>query len=269
MIDDLAGIALAAGEARRLRPLSSILPKPLCPVGNVALVHLALDRLVGAGADPAVNVHHHAELIASAVAGRAHVSHEVDGALGTAGGVGNLAGWIDGRPALVVNADTWTRGSPAALLEDWDGERIRVLVPGGGPFGPRSAVTGTLLPWSVVATLPTTPAGLYETVWRDAAATGRLEVVADPSEHRDCGTVRRLLDANMAAIAADGVESIVGPGAVVSGSVHASVVAAGAVVEGSVENCVLGPGTSVAHGETLRDAIRIRGPWRQRTFLVR
>lgn len=269
MVVDLAGIALAAGEARRLLPLSAVLPKPLCPVGNVALVHRALDRLVDAGAEPAVNVHHHAELIAASVEGRAHVSFEVGEALGTAGGVGNLAGWIAGRPVLVVNADTWTRGSAAPLLEHWDGERIRVLVPGGGPFTPRSAVTGTLLPWSVVAMLPTTPAGLYETVWRDAAASGRLEVVADPCEHRDCGTIRRLLDANMAAIAAEHVESIVDPGAVVSGTVHSSVVAAGAVIEGSVENCVLGPGTSVARGETLRDAIRIRGRWRQRTFLVR
>ena len=152
MIADLAGIALAAGAARRLRPLSSVLPKPLCPVGNVALVHLALDRLVEAGAEPAVNVHHHGERIAASVAERAHVSFEVGRALGTAGGVGNLAGWIAGRPVLVVNADTWTRGSPSPLLEDWDGERIRVLVPGGGPFGADSAITGTLLPWSVVAT---------------------------------------------------------------------------------------------------------------------
>lgn len=269
MIVDLAGIALAAGEARRLFPLSAVLPKPLCPVGNVALVHQALDRLVDAGAEPAVNVHHHAELIAASVQGRAHVSHEVDEALGTAGGVGNLARWIDGRPVLVVNADTWTLGSAAPLLEDWDGERVRVLVPGGGAFTPRSAVTGTLLPWSVVSTLPTTPSGLYETVWRDAAATGRLEVVADPSEHRDCGTIGRLLEANMAAIAAEDLESIIDPGAEVSGSVRSSVVAGGALVEGSVEHCVLGPGTSVAPGEALRNAIRIQGRWRQRTFLLR
>jgi len=269
MIADLAGIALAAGEARRLRPLSTVLPKPLCPVGNVALVHRALDRLVEAGAEPAVNVHHHAQRIAASVADRAHVSFEVDRALGTAGGVGNLAGWIAGRPVLVVNADTWTLGSALPLLEGWDGERIRVLVPGGGAFAHDSAVTGTLLPWSVVATLPATPAGLYETVWRDAVASGRLEVVADHSEHRDCGTIARLLDANMAAIAAEGVESIVGPGAVVTGTVRSSVVADGVVVEGSVGNCVLAPGTSVASGERLHNAIRVRGRWRERTFLVR
>ncbi len=266
---DLAGVALAAGEARRLRPLSAIVPKPLCPVGNVALVHGALDRLAAVGAEPAVNVHHHADAISAAVAHRAHVSHEIDRALGTAGGVANLAEWIAGRPVLVINADTWTLGSPTALLEGWDGERVRVSVPGGPPFTPASPVTGTVLPWSVVAGLATTPSGLYETVWRDAAAAGQLEVVTDTADHRDCGTVARLLEANLTAIAASGDRSIVDPESTITGVVHTSAIGAGAVVEGRVERCVIGPGTTVARGEVLRDAIRVRGPWGQRTFVVR
>ena len=39
----LTGVVLAAGAGRRLLPLSALLPKALCPVGNRALVDLALD----------------------------------------------------------------------------------------------------------------------------------------------------------------------------------------------------------------------------------
>lgn len=47
MTDRLAAVVLAAGAGTRLRPLTTILPKALCPVGNVALVDLAIDREVG------------------------------------------------------------------------------------------------------------------------------------------------------------------------------------------------------------------------------
>ena len=42
---DLVGVVLAAGEGRRLRPLTDLRPKPLCPVGNRALLDLALERV--------------------------------------------------------------------------------------------------------------------------------------------------------------------------------------------------------------------------------
>ncbi|HKY66707.1 MAG TPA: sugar phosphate nucleotidyltransferase, partial [Acidimicrobiales bacterium] len=41
---DVCALVLAAGEGRRLRPLTWLRPKPLCPVGGRALVDLALDR---------------------------------------------------------------------------------------------------------------------------------------------------------------------------------------------------------------------------------
>src|SRR6188508_754067 len=55
---ELVGVALAAGEGRRLRPLTDHRPKPLCPVGNVALLDQALDRLSAATDALAVNLHH-------------------------------------------------------------------------------------------------------------------------------------------------------------------------------------------------------------------
>jgi hypothetical protein len=49
---DLAGVALAAGLGTRLRPLTYLRPKALCPVGGVPLVDLALDRLSACLVDP-------------------------------------------------------------------------------------------------------------------------------------------------------------------------------------------------------------------------
>jgi NDP-sugar pyrophosphorylase family protein len=43
-VEDLAGVVLAAGLGTRFRPLTGLLPKALCPVANVPLVDLALER---------------------------------------------------------------------------------------------------------------------------------------------------------------------------------------------------------------------------------
>src|SRR5918997_2534534 len=55
---DVCAVVLGGGGGRRLRPLSLVRPKPLCPVGGVALLDLAIDRARTAVADVAVNVHH-------------------------------------------------------------------------------------------------------------------------------------------------------------------------------------------------------------------
>ncbi len=253
MTSGLAGVALAAGAGSRLAPITDTVPKALCPVATVPLVDLALERLRSVGADPAVNVHHHADTIAAAVAGRAHVSHERERALGTAGAVGRLRGWIDGRPVVVVNADTWCPGGLDGLLDGWDGRRVRVLVPGGEGFGPDSAVVGTLLPWAVVDGLDDRPSGLYEVVWRQCQQAGALEVVPHRGPWADCGTPARLLEANLSAI---GSGSVIAPGARVRGRVTRSCVSAPARVDGDVTESVILPGGEVEPGQHLRRSIR-------------
>ena len=57
----LAGVVLAAGEGRRLAPLTWLRPKALCPVNGVPLVDHALARVAASGllpASTAVNLHH-------------------------------------------------------------------------------------------------------------------------------------------------------------------------------------------------------------------
>jgi NDP-sugar pyrophosphorylase family protein len=244
----LAGVALAAGAGTRLLPLTRERPKPLCPVGDRALLDWSLDALRPAVAEIAVNAHHHWEQIrdhlragpSEAPSGSTapHLSVEQDVALGTAGAIGALRGWLDGRGALIVNADTWHRADLSAFVAGWDGERVRLLTSTALPFGPRSAVVASLLPWSIARTIVAEPAGLWERVWRAELAAGRLDAVHHPGVVVDCATPRDYLGANLAW---SGGETVVG---------------AGAVVEGVARRCVLWAGSRVHAHEHLVDAVR-------------
>jgi NDP-sugar pyrophosphorylase family protein len=228
---EIAAVVLAAGEGRRLRPLTSFLPKPLCPVNNVPLIELAfaeVGQLLGplAADHIAVNVHHLADQVTAWVGGRAHISREEPVALGTAGAIGQLRDWLDGRDALIRNTDVWRAGAvPVDFVSRWDGVRPRLLVvadeqradfAGGWRFAGLS-----LLPWSVACAIPTTHAGLYEAVWQQAERDGRLDLVPSTAVFIDCGTPSGYLRANLTA---SGGESVVGPGAVVVGELVRSVV---------------------------------------------
>jgi NDP-sugar pyrophosphorylase family protein len=243
MPDSVAAIVLGAGAGTRLRPLTRFRPKPLCPVGDATLLDGNLDRVaavVGRGPEHlAVNAHHHVEQLADAVAGRAHLSVEGPEALGTAGAVAHLRPWLDGRPALVVNGDSWTTIELAPLVEGWDGERVRVLVVGPPALVDGVGILGSLLPPDVIAGLPHRPAGLYEACWRPLRDEGRLEVVGAEGPFVACDTPRDYLAANLAW---SGGEPVVGEGA---------------VVEGSLTRSVVWPGAVVHPGEVLVDAIRL------------
>lgn len=280
-------MVLAAGSGSRLAPLTMELPKPLCPVGGRALLDHALQRLTQPGlegiSDVVVNVHHHAAAIVdhlgsldrplAAATGpkhltlsgfdigpdhdpgteptsdrrRAWVSHERDQALGTAGAIGNIRPWLDGRGVLVINADAWTAAPLSLVLDGWDGQTSRVLVV-GAEFGPSAQVAGALVPWRDVVRLPDSPAGLYEHCWADHAASGTLEVVTCDARFVDCGSPADYLHANLLACAGS---SSVDPTATVGGTITRCVVWSGAVVE---------------PGEVLTDAVRTTGG---RTVLIR
>lgn len=326
--DAVAAVVLAAGAGTRLRPLTDLRPKPLCPVGSRPLLDWALGRLDGlvpgslATLDPdgpaavAVNVHHGAGAVvdhlqrrlvglvddrgvveAMAVDGRGRrrvaggggarpprpvvVSWEQPRALGTAGALARLRPWLDGRSALVVNADAWTDVPLAPLLEGWDGVRPRVLVAGDAAFGPTASLAGALVPWSVVEGLAVEPSGLWEVCWREAWSEGSLEVVGGSGRFVDCGTAGDYLDANLAALGEEGARGRapvtlgevagcwVGPGAVVTGRAERSVIGAGALVEGEVVESVVWPGGRVAATERLERAVRAPAPHADVTVLVR
>jgi MurNAc alpha-1-phosphate uridylyltransferase len=247
-VSDICGVVLAAGAGVRLRPLTRLRPKPLCTVGGTALVDLALARVHTVTDHVAVNVHHDREPIEAHVIGRAVVSVEEDEALGTAGALGRLRGWVDGRAVVVVNADTWCgTGGLDVLVDGWDGERVRLALAGDRSLLPTSRVAAAIMPWSEVAPLAPKPSGLYEVSWRRLAADGRIDVVPWTGPCLDCGTPARYLHANMAA------------------SGGAPVVEAGAEVAGTLDHSVVWAGGVVRAGEYLQGAIRAPGM----TVLVR
>jgi len=240
----LAGVALAAGVGSRLRPLTDLRPKALCPVDGVPLVDLALARLAPSAGDLAVNTHHHADQVTEHVSGRAHLSLEVE-PLGTAGALGRLRPWLEGRDVLVTNADMYLTGSLDELAVGFDGERCRLLVrevaaPGDFVLDGRPVryVGACVLPWTLVRGLSDTPTGLYEVLWRDLGARDLLDLVVTTATAIDCGTPAHYLAANLHA----------------SGGL--SVVGAGAVVEGGLERCVVWDGAYVGPHEQLVDVVR-------------
>jgi len=237
----VCAIVLAAGAGVRLRPLTDLRPKALCPVNNVPLVDLALARVRPYADAVAVNVHHGRALLESHLAGRVHLSLERSEALGTAGGIANLREWIDGRDVIVANADAWHTGTLDALVAGAR-DRVRLLVVDRArpmDFGTFEYAGAAFMPWAAVAALPAEPSGLYEASWRRLWGDGRLDLVPGAPDYLDCGTPARYLAANLAA---SGGASVIGPGA---------------VVEGEVLRSVVWPGGVVAPGERLADAIRV------------
>ncbi|HET6815929.1 MAG TPA: NTP transferase domain-containing protein [Mycobacteriales bacterium] len=246
-MSSLAALLLAAGEGTRLRPLTQIRPKPLCPVGNVPLLELAARR-VGSlvpitASDVAVNAHHLGEQVVEWAGDRLHVSVEQPQALGTAGAVAAVAGWLDGRDVLIANGDAFFHGDVdmAALLDGWDRERPRLVVvaePDNADFAGGWRFAGvSLLPARFVPTLRAEPSGLYEEVW----SRTDIDLFPTSTPYVDCGSPRDYLRANLMT---SGGESVVDPTA---------------RVEGSVTRCVVWPGATVHADETLADCVRARG----------
>lgn len=248
MADGLAGVVLAAGAGTRLRPLTRIRPKALCPVGDRPLVDLALARVAPHADDVAVNVHHgrllmEAHLTRPGAAVAPHLSVEPDEARGTAGALGLLQGWRDGRDVLLTNADAWLPADLGPFVEGWDRERCRLLCvdePDRGDFDGLRYCGAALLPARLVDPLGPEPSGLYEVMWAAEAAAGRLDLVVHDGPFVDCGTPADYLAANLAA------------------SGGASVVADDVVVpEGcEVVRSVVWSGSQVVPGERLVDAVR-------------
>ncbi len=239
--EDIAGVVLAAGAGTRLRPLTDERPKAMCPVGNVPLVDHALTRVSPYAGSLAVNVHASQPTLRDHVVDRVHVSMEPGERLGTAGALGHLRDWIDGRHVLVHNADSFVDDDLAALLDGWTGRNPRLLVRDdgvAGDFGTLTFLGVSLLPAHLALPLPDEVAGLFRLVWQPAWEAGTLETVEVRGTAIDCGTPSDYLRANLH----------------VSGG--ASVVAGDAVVEGSITRCVVWPGARVERDEVLVESIR-------------
>lgn len=119
---------MAGGLGTRMRPYTTVLPKPLLPVGDRPVLAILLDQLAAAGARRIdLCVGYLGELIRAYLAGASNlpadgteiVVHDEPAPLGTAGALRDLPGLgDDGQPFLVLNGDVLTSLDFAALLAD-------------------------------------------------------------------------------------------------------------------------------------------------------
>ena len=114
-------VVLAGGRGSRLAPYTTVLPKPLMPVGDRAILEIVLRQLAGAGFDDVtLAVGHLGHLIRAVVGdGRANGTsiryHDEDRALGTAGPLATIPGL--GGTFLMLNGDVLTTLDFRALVE--------------------------------------------------------------------------------------------------------------------------------------------------------
>lgn len=242
MADGLVGVVFAAGSGTRLRPLTELRPKALCPVGKVPLLDRALARVRPRVARTAVNAWHlHGQIAAHLDGADVHLSFEQPRALETAGALGLLRGWIDGTDVLVCNSDVYHPDDLSSLVAGWDRRRVRLLTvrdPQRADFGDLRYTGAGLLPWEIVRDLPAERRGLYAAVLEPHHERGVLDLVVSDATFHDCGTPRAYLDANLAWSGGD------------------SVIGEGAVVEGEVVRSVLWEGVRVGPEERLVEVIR-------------
>jgi MurNAc alpha-1-phosphate uridylyltransferase len=129
-------MVLAAGLGTRMKPITDRIPKPLVQVGDRTLLDHVLDPLAEAGVRRAVvNVHHLADQIEQAVAGRRTpavvISDERAQILDSGGGVARALPHL-GETFLIRNADSfWTDRGPsnlARMMEAFDPARMDTLL---------------------------------------------------------------------------------------------------------------------------------------------
>jgi len=129
-------MVLAAGEGRRLRPLTEHTPKPLIPVGGTTTLDYALDQLAAIGVTQCVvNTYHLADQIHTHLKGRTSpdivISHEPD-LLNTGGGIAKALPHFNEAPFFVLNGDIWWVDGHQSCLHQlnklWDSEKMDALL---------------------------------------------------------------------------------------------------------------------------------------------
>ena len=128
-------MVLAAGLGKRMRPITSTIPKPLVEVRGRALIDYGLDALVRNGVTKVVvNVHYLPELMKAHLRKRKDVeivvSDERDNLLDSGGGIVKALPELGAQPFYVINSDTfWIDGyrDNLDLMADlWDPARMDV-----------------------------------------------------------------------------------------------------------------------------------------------
>mgnify|MGYP001822353061 CR=1 FL=1 len=135
LVSDTAMI-MAAGMGKRMRPLTTTMPKPMVRVAGKPLVDHALDRLADAGvARAVVNVHYLADALEAHLGNRAApkvmISDERGELLETGGGMIKAKPHLP-DPFFCLNADNIWLDGPRDAFHDlsarWDPDRMDALL---------------------------------------------------------------------------------------------------------------------------------------------
>lgn len=130
-------MVLAAGLGKRMRPITSTIPKPLIEVGGRALIDYGLDALARVGVETAVvNVHYLPDLMRGHLRRRSQprivVSDESDELLESGGGTVKALPQLGPDPFFLINSDTfWIEGyrdNLSLMTELWDGDEMDALL---------------------------------------------------------------------------------------------------------------------------------------------
>jgi MurNAc alpha-1-phosphate uridylyltransferase len=109
----MQAMILAAGEGRRMQPLTLTTPKPLLKVAGQSLIEYQLNRLAAAGIQRCIiNIAYLGEQIRQALGdgdryGLAITYSEEPYPLETAGAIARALPLLDDAPFILVNADVW------------------------------------------------------------------------------------------------------------------------------------------------------------------
>lgn len=131
---DVDAVILVGGQGTRLRPLTLSAPKPMLPTAGLPFLTHLLSRIAAAGIQHVVlGTSYKAEVFEAAFGDGSKLGLEIEyvveeEALGTGGGIANVAGKLRHDTALVFNGDVLSGADLGALLNCHAGHQADVTL---------------------------------------------------------------------------------------------------------------------------------------------
>jgi len=278
----MQAILLAAGFGTRLRPYTTLRPKPLFPVVNRPLLHRLIGQVQACDCRPVlVNCHHLAQQVEAALAPWPSVLVQSEPEiLGTGGSLRQALDRLDNDPILVVNADLFhgidleqvyhrhllSKNDVTLALHDYprfnnvgiEGDRVRSF---GQDAGERLAFTGIqVVDPEVIERIPPNRFHHIIDLYRELAAEGRIGFCrVDGAPWRDIGTPADYLQLHGELLAAE-PGWVIDPSARIGSEVVLEgwgCIGPGAMIGDHARLCrsVVWDGAEVAAGSVFVDAI--------------